>query len=102
MTYNKFDKRGPSRKPYVKKERQKQGLTVEVRYPPDPSEEQITKSFVNAMRKFKKLINDEGIIQTYRENQFYAKPSIGRAKAKAMAKKRWAKKKREIIQERGF
>lgn len=106
MTYNKFEKKpfqkSFQRTPFVKKERVKMGWTVEVRYPPNPSEEQKTRSFTNAMKKFKNMVKDENIIQDYRDNQFYEKPSIVRNKAKAMAKKRWAKKRKEIKQERGW
>lgn len=89
-------------KPFVKKERVKMGLTVEVRYPPNPSPEQIANSFSNAYRKFKKLIMTENVLQEHRDREFYMKPSDKRNKAKAMAKKRWAKKRKEIRQERGW
>ena len=81
-------------KPFHKKE--KKGLAVEVRYPPNPTEEQKHKSFTNAMRKFKKMVMQDGILQEYRENQAYQKPSEKRSKAKAMARKRWLKKEAEI------
>jgi small subunit ribosomal protein S21 len=48
------------------------GLSVEVR-----------NGDVNfALRKFKKKVQEDGILQTLREKEFFEKPSITRAKAK--------------------
>ena len=67
-------------------EKQKRGLYVEVR------DNNITK----AWRKFKRLVQDEGVLDVYKEKQFYEKPSDKRLKERAMAKARWKKKQREI------
>lgn len=45
-----------------------------------------------ALRKFKKKVQEEGIIQTVRAKQEYVKPSEKRRKAKAAAKARWLKR----------
>lgn len=45
-----------------------------------------------ALRKFKKKVQEEGIIQTVRSKQEYVKPSEKRRKAKAASKARWQKK----------
>ena len=45
-----------------------------------------------ALRKFKKKVQEEGIIQTVRNKQEYVKPSEKKRKAKAAAKARWYKK----------
>jgi len=45
-----------------------------------------------ALRKFKKKVQEEGIIQTVRAKQEYVKPSEKRRKAKAASKARWQKK----------
>lgn len=45
-----------------------------------------------ALRKFKKKVQEEGILQTVRNKQEYVKPSEKRRKAKAAAKARWIKK----------
>ena len=68
-----------------KQERQKTGLTVEVR----------NGDFNFALRKFKKKVQDAGIIQELRERQAYVKPSEKRAKAKAAGRARWLKKMRK-------
>ena len=68
-----------------KQERQKSGLTVEVR----------NGDFNFALRKFKKKVQEAGIIQELRERQAYVKPSEKRAKAKAAGRARWLKKARK-------
>ena len=45
-----------------------------------------------ALRKFKKKVQEEGILQTLREKQYYIKPSEKKRKAKAAAKARYLKK----------
>ena len=60
---------------------EKKGLTVEVR-----------NNDVNfALRKFKKKVQESGILQELRERQYYEKPTTKRKRAKAAAKARWKK-----------
>ena len=60
----------------------KRGLRVEVR-----------NGDVNfALRKFKKKVQEDGILQELREREFYEKPSLKRKKAKKAARNRWLKK----------
>ena len=42
-----------------------------------------------ALRKFKKKVNDSGILQEVQLRQSYTKPAIKRKVAKNQAKKRW-------------
>lgn len=70
----------------------KSGLTVEVR----------NGDFAYAMRKFKKKVQEDGILQELRERQHYTKPSELRKRAKAAGRARWLKKQRKQEQERGF
>jgi len=49
-----------------------------------------------ALRRFKKLVQQEGIIQEVRERQEYVKPSVKRAKAKAAGRARWLKKQAKM------
>ena len=59
----------------------KQGLRVEVR-----------NNDVNfALRKFKKKVQEDGILQELRQREFYEKPSIKRKKARAAARSRHLK-----------
>ncbi len=73
-------------------DRQKQGLRVEVR-----------NGDVNfALRKFKKKIQEDGILQELRERQHFTKPSEKRKKAKAAGRARWLKKLRNKANEQGY
>jgi len=62
------------------------GLKVEVR----------NGDFNGAMRRFKKKVQEAGIIQEIRERQHYVKPSEQRKKAKAAGRARWMKKLRKM------
>tara|TARA_B110000977_G_scaffold188938_1_gene257759 strand:- start:60 stop:332 length:273 start_codon:yes stop_codon:yes gene_type:complete len=60
----------------------KTGLSVEVR-----------NNDINfALRKFKKKVAEDGILQELRNREFYEKPSEVRAKAKKAGRARWLKK----------
>lgn len=62
------------------------GLAVEVR----------NGDFNFALRKFKKKVQEDGILQQLRERQFYEKPSEKRKKAKAAGRARWLKKQAKM------
>ena len=68
------------------------GLTVEVR----------NNDFNGAMRKFKKKVQEAGIIQEIRERKEFVKPSEQRRKAKAAGRARWLKKQAKRIREFGY
>lgn len=42
-----------------------------------------------ALRKFKKKINEDGLLLELQNKQFYIKPAVRRKIAKSQAKKRW-------------
>lgn len=44
-----------------------------------------------ALRKFKKKINDDGLLQELVNRQFYIKPTLKKKLARNQAKKRWQK-----------
>ena len=50
-----------------------------------------------ALRKFKKLINDIGMLQEVRERQEFVKPTIRRKLAKNQAVRRWKKYLRDQV-----
>ena len=62
------------------------GLTVEVR----------NGDFATALRRFKKKVQEAGIIQEVRDRKEYVKPSIKRAKAKKAGRARWLKKQAKL------
>jgi len=68
------------------------GLSVEVR----------NGDFNGALRRFKKKVQEAGIIQELRERQEYVKPSERRKREKAAGRARWLKKVRKMEQDRGF
>jgi small subunit ribosomal protein S21 len=45
-----------------------------------------------ALRKFKRKVQEAGLMQELREREFYTKPSEKRKRAKAAARSRWLKK----------
>ena len=59
----------------------RRGLYVEVR----------NNDVTRALRKLKKLMNNEGMIKDMRKNEYYEKPSEKKRKEKAQARKRWLK-----------
>ena len=70
----------------------KRGLRVEVR-----------NNDINfALRKFKKKVQEDGILQELRQREFYEKPSMKRKKAKAAARARWLKKEAKRKADMGF
>ena len=71
-----------------KQEQIKQGLLVEVR----------NGDFAFALRKFKKKVQESGILQELREREYYTKPSLKRKKAKAAGRARWLKKLEKMEQ----
>lgn len=48
--------------------------------------------YERALRKFKKKINENGLLQTLRDKEFYEKPTTVNKRKKAAAKNRWRKK----------
>ena len=75
---------------FRRKDNDLKGLSVEVR----------NGDFNGAMRKFKKKVQEAGIIQEIRERQHYVKPSEQRKRAKAAGRARWLKKLRKMEQDR--
>jgi small subunit ribosomal protein S21 len=51
--------------------------------------------FMKALRKFKRKVSESGIIQDYRDKQYYEKPSDKKRKAKKQAIRRQQRAMRE-------
>ena len=45
-----------------------------------------------ALRKFKKKVQESGLLQELREREHYEKPTTARKRAKNAAKRRWQKR----------
>lgn len=52
---------------------------------------------MKAWKKLKKKVQNEGVIQELRARQAFEKPSAVKKRKTAMAKKRWHKQERELI-----
>jgi small subunit ribosomal protein S21 len=48
-------------------------------------------NFEKALRKFKKKISDQDLLQEVRDRQEFVKPTVKRKLAKSQAKRRWQK-----------
>jgi small subunit ribosomal protein S21 len=48
-----------------------------------------------ALRRFKRKIEDSGLLEDLRAKEFYEKPTTARKRAKGAAKSRWNKKLRD-------
>lgn len=48
-----------------------------------------------ALKRFKKKVDDSGLMEELREREHYIKPTTARKKAASAAKARWQKKVRE-------
>ena len=48
-----------------------------------------------ALRRFKRKIDDSGLLDTLRAKEFYEKPTTARKRKKGAAKARWKKKLRD-------
>lgn len=80
MNNARNDTRRPSR-PSKNEAVRIQGLSVEVR----------NNDINKALRRFKKMVQEDGMIQRYREKEYYEKPSSVRKRAKAAARSRHLK-----------
>jgi small subunit ribosomal protein S21 len=48
-----------------------------------------------ALRRFKKKVEESGMLDTLRKKEFYEKPTTARKRKKGAAKARWCKKLRD-------
>ena len=80
------------RQPRQSKDHQRAGISVEVR----------NGDFNGALRRFKKKVQEAGIIQEVRDRQEYVKPSTRRARAKAAGRARWLKKLAKLKNDYGI
>jgi small subunit ribosomal protein S21 len=49
----------------------------------------------SALKRFKRKVEDSGVLDELRDREHYVKPTTARKKAKAAAKARWNKKLKE-------
>lgn len=49
-----------------------------------------------ALRKFKRKVDNDGVLIEYIKRQYYEKPSVKRKREKGAARARWLKKQRSL------
>lgn len=87
MAYNKYSSNKPRRVFDKNRKREEKphgsggGLIVYVR----------NNDIDRALRKLKKMVNNEGVIKELKKREFYEKPSDRKRREKARARKRWLK-----------
>lgn len=54
-----------------------------------------TENINQALRRFKKKVEESGLLEDLRSKEFYEKPTTARKRAKGAAKARWKKKLRD-------
>lgn len=53
-------------------------------------------SFEKLMRRFKRAVEKDGLLNVLREREYYEKPSVKQKRAKAAARKRWERRQEEL------
>ena len=53
-------------------------------------------SFEKLMRRFKRAVEKDDVMNELRKREYYEKPTTARKRAKAAAKKRWERKQAEL------
>ena len=84
--------RSYNRKPPRKDNTPAAGLYVEVR----------NGDIAGALRKFKKKVQESGVLQDYKDRQEYVKPSEKRKRAKASAVRRHQRTMQKRMEELGY
>lgn len=80
------------RKPKNSSDFELRGLKVEVR----------NNDVGKALRRFKKLVQDDGILQEVRNKEFYEKPSVIKNRKKKAARARHLKDKQKRFNDQGY
>ena len=80
------------RKPKNNSDSELRGLKVEVR----------NNDVGKALRRFKKLVQDDGILQEVRNKEYHEKPSVVKNRKKKAARSRHLKEKQKRLKELGF
>lgn len=56
----------------------------------------INDNLAGALRKFKRKVDNDGVLIEYIKRQYYEKPSVKRKREKGAARSRWLKKQRQL------
>ncbi len=92
-SFNNFNK--PFKKKEFKKFPKDEGLKVTVRG--DKPED-----LMKAMKRFKRIVKESGILQEYKDKQYFQKPSEKKRLRKKQGIQRWKRERQKIFNERGY
>lgn len=84
----------------ARQERELRGMSVTSTSRPGDSPEKKARAASKLLRDFKKMVQREGIVQEYRDRQFFVKPSEVKRKNKAAQRRRWLKRQQELESEK--
>ena len=91
--FNNFG--GVKKKKEFKKFPKDEGLMVTVR---GDTEQDMTK----AMKRFKRIVKESGILQEYKDRQYFQKPSMKRRLRKEAGIRKWKRERQRQFNERGY
>ena len=91
--FNNFNK--PFKKKEFKKFPKDEGLMVTVRG--DKPED-----LMKAMKRFKRIVKESGILQEYKDKQYFQKPSEKKGLRKQQGIRRWKRERQKLFNERGY
>jgi small subunit ribosomal protein S21 len=91
--YNNFNTK--LKKKEFKKYPKDTGLMVTVR---GDTEQDMTK----AMKRFKRIVKESGVLQEYKDRQYFQKPSLKRRLRKEAGIKKWKRERQRLVNERGY
>ncbi|RPH07759.1 MAG: 30S ribosomal protein S21 [Alphaproteobacteria bacterium TMED194] len=57
---------------------------------------------MKAMKKFKRIVKESGILQEYKDKQYFQKPSEKKRLRKKQGIQRWKRERQKIFNERGY
>ena len=91
--FNNFG--GVKKKKEFKKFPKDEGLMVTVRG--DKPED-----LMKAMKRFKRIVKESGILQEYKDKQYFQKPSEKKRLRKQQGIRRWKRERQKLFNERGY
>lgn len=92
--FNNFDNK-PFKKKEFKKWPKDEGLMVTVR---GDTEQDMTK----AMKRFKRIVKESGILQEYKDKSVFVKPSEKKRLRKEQGIRKWKRERARQLNERGY
>ena len=57
---------------------------------------------MKAMKRFKRIVKESGILQEYKDKQYFQKPSEKKRLRKQQGIRRWKRERQKLFNERGY